>query len=106
VRSTPSGVKNRSAIAFLSFLQDEVREDSDDLMSNTVRVFVDDLDQPRVSQHVVVVDRAHSGVGRIIRLGRRDGLGNAAPPALTASPPPWLNRLSAAHHHADGAPRR
>ena len=46
-----------------------------------------------VSQHVVVVDGAHSGVGLIIELDRRDGLGNAAPPfALTTSPPPWLTR--------------
>jgi hypothetical protein len=44
----------------LSFLHDEVRKDSDDLMSNTVRVFIDDIDQPRVSQHVVVIDGAHS----------------------------------------------
>src|SRR4029077_10240209 len=62
----------------LSFLQDKVWKDRDDLVSNAVWMLVDDVHQPLVFELVILVDGSHPGVGLVVRFRRGEGLGTAA----------------------------
>src|SRR5437870_4100854 len=72
------GRKEADRHGVLSFLQDKVWKDGDDLMPNAVRMLVDDVHQPHVIELVIFVDGSHPGVGRVVCFRRRDSPGNAA----------------------------
>jgi hypothetical protein len=62
----------------LSFLQDKVGKDGNDLVANTVRMLVDDVHQSHIFQRIILIDGSYPGVGLVLRFRRGDGLGNAA----------------------------
>jgi hypothetical protein len=67
----------------LRLLHDKIRKHRDDVLADAVGVLVHHVDQAGVLQLEVVIDRAHAGIGFVVRLGRRDG-GRHAAPAIRA----------------------